>query len=354
MGFYKDFCGLFLFIICHLEFILQFYFIYYLSDIKDDDNKQNIFLTIHKTINYILLFLTVYCHIKTSIIDPGSISNKNNKAILEFYYYFHQPFISRALKIIQVKTPERIKEIILGETGKIKKNEESKKNEEENEEEEEEEKEKDDDMSEKDDYPFENKPSINDSEKKTIEEKTSMRLTKCINCFAVRPINTHHCSVCHKCVIEQDHHCPWVNNCIGLFNKKIFILFLFYGSIEVIYSVLLFFYYQLYKNINQFKNEPFLIVLDIFALIFGLILAIVSLMLLWDQYDTIIHSITQCDFKEGLLLEKSTVRQQINLIFGGNFSFRWFLPFYPGGNINKYNELMKKREAKANGKSKNE
>jgi palmitoyltransferase len=181
-----------------------------------------------------------------------------------------------------------------------------------------------------------------------------MKLTKCTNCFVVRPINTHHCSVCHKCVIEQDHHCPWVNNCIGLFNKKIFILFLFYGTIEVIYSVLLFFYYQLYKNINTFKNEPFLIVLDIFAIIFGLILAIVSLMLLYDQYDTIIHSITQCDFKEGLLLEKSTVDQQINLIFGGKFNFRWFLPFYPGGNINKYNELIKKRETNSNDKAKNE
>jgi hypothetical protein len=127
MGFYKDFCGLFLFIICHLEFILQFFFIYYLSDLKDSDNKQNIFLTIHKAINYILLFLTVYCHIKTSIIDPGSITTENNKAMLEFYYYFHQPFISRALKIIKIKTPETIKEIILGETRKIKKNEESKK-----------------------------------------------------------------------------------------------------------------------------------------------------------------------------------------------------------------------------------
>jgi len=352
MGFYKDFCGLFLYLLCHLEFTLQFFFIYYLSDIKDDNNNQNIFLTIHKSINYTLLFLTVYCHIKTSIIDPGSITNKNNKAIIEFYYHFHKPFINRALRIIEVKTPEKIKQIILGETGKMKKNEE-KKNEEENEEEEEE-KEKDDDTSEKDDYPFEKESSINDSEKKTIEEKSHMKLTKCINCFVLRPINSHHCAVCHKCVMEQDHHCPWVNNCIGIFNKKIFILFLFYGSIEVIYSVFLFFYYQLYKNINKFKDDPFLIVLDIFAIIFGLILAIVSLMLLWDQYDTIIHSITQCDFKEGLLLEKSTVEQQTNLIFGGNFNFRWFLPFYPGGNINNYKELVQKREANSKDKPKNE
>ena len=66
------------------------------------ENESNI-LIIHKTINYILLFFTVYCHIKTSVIDPGSITTENNKAMLEFYYCFHQPFISRALKIIEIK-----------------------------------------------------------------------------------------------------------------------------------------------------------------------------------------------------------------------------------------------------------
>lgn len=31
------------------------------------------------------------------------------------------------------------------------------------------------------------------------------------------------------CVVNMDHHCPWLCNCIGYANKKYFILFLTYA-----------------------------------------------------------------------------------------------------------------------------
>ncbi|XP_025022029.1 palmitoyltransferase ZDHHC15 isoform X2 [Python bivittatus] len=51
----------------------------------------------------------------------------------------------------------------------------------------------------------------------------------CDRCQLIKPDRCHHCSVCAMCVLKMDHHCPWVNNCIGFSNYKFFLLFLAYS-----------------------------------------------------------------------------------------------------------------------------
>jgi ankyrin repeat protein len=48
----------------------------------------------------------------------------------------------------------------------------------------------------------------------------------CSTCLLIRPIRSKHCRYCDKCVRRFDHHCIWINKCIGYENHRLFISYL--------------------------------------------------------------------------------------------------------------------------------
>ena len=47
----------------------------------------------------------------------------------------------------------------------------------------------------------------------------------CPDCQCIRTTRSRHCSVCNRCVERFDHHCPWINNCVGLKTHNNFYVF---------------------------------------------------------------------------------------------------------------------------------
>jgi len=61
----------------------------------------------------------------------------------------------------------------------------------------------------------------------------------CGRCEMYRPPRAHHCRVCRRCVRRMDHHCPWINNCVGEWNQKYFLQFLLYVAVLSVYALCL-------------------------------------------------------------------------------------------------------------------
>jgi len=61
---------------------------------------------------------------------------------------------------------------------------------------------------------------------KPVNEEDVIYLQYCQPCQGYKAPRAHHCKSCKRCTMKMDHHCPWINNCVGHYNHKSFTLFL--------------------------------------------------------------------------------------------------------------------------------
>jgi hypothetical protein len=69
---------------------------------------------------------------------------------------------------------------------------------------------------------------------KTAEAKRSGGKRYCRYERKFKPDRCHHCSQCDQCTLRMDHHCPWLDNCIGFWNYKFFLLTLIYSTLSLL------------------------------------------------------------------------------------------------------------------------
>ncbi|XP_067854221.1 palmitoyltransferase ZDHHC7 [Heptranchias perlo] len=168
----------------------------------------------------------------------------------------------------------------------------------------------------------------------SLQLKPGEVIYKCPKCCSIKPERAHHCSICKRCIRKMDHHCPWVNNCVGENNQKFFVLFTMYIALISVHALILC-GFQFFFCIREQWSEcsgfspPVTVILIIFLCLEGLLFLTFTSVMFGTQLHSICNDETEI---ERLKNEKPTWERKLRWegmknVFGGQPSFLWINPF---------------------------
>lgn len=168
----------------------------------------------------------------------------------------------------------------------------------------------------------------------SLQLKPGQVVYKCPKCCSIKPDRAHHCSVCKRCIRKMDHHCPWVNNCVGENNQKYFVLFTMYIALISMHALIMVGFHFLYcfeedwTKCSSFSPPTTVILLILLCFEALLFLIFTSVM-----FGTQVHSICTDETgieqlkKEERRWAKKTKWMNMKAVFGHPFSIAWLSPF---------------------------
>jgi hypothetical protein len=193
--------------------------------ITDEIHKNNSYLSFYKCFLFILIILSIISHFRAAYTNPGKITHENNFQFLEFYCTTRtiavkrSEFFNKSAGSRLLRPPVDIDD------------------------------DPDDNFSdyENDDNEYTPSTVFTDEKINELNKEYGYSFNLCKKCNVGRMPGAHHCSQCAGCIYQMDHHCPWLDNCVGQFNQKFFILFCFYSNFASIVSTFISLHYVVYK-----------------------------------------------------------------------------------------------------------
>jgi len=163
---------------------------------------------------------------------------------------------------------------------------------------------------------------------------------RCWKCSSLKPVRAHHCSICRKCILKMDHHCPWVANCVGFYNYKFFCLFIFYAEIGCIIFLI-----GVWRSVTELfsgGDDAKATASRLFATVFTFTFALTLLFFGGFHISLVLRNTTTLEANEINRFNKGSFYYNWVSVFGPRPSL-WFLPVqtverHKGWGWNKYSQ----------------
>jgi hypothetical protein len=168
-------------------------------------------------------------------------------------------------------------------------------------------------------------------------EEWNNNLSKlCHSCKTVRPLRSSHCKSCNRCVLAYDHHCPYIQNCVGYNNRKYFFLFLIsICSLQIITLKII--YISLQENYDHYIYYPGSILVILFLLM--------TIILLYNTFNSIILNLTgneMAKVKKYAYLKDNKGNFKNIFSNGLIYNIKYFFHFVQPNQLETLNFLQKK------------
>lgn len=136
----------------------------------------------------------------------------------------------------------------------------------------------------------------------------------------------------------MDHHCPWINNCVGFYNQKPFLLFTFYATITLGYGAILI--TELYNDqiYGKYQESELSWVTGVFAIsatlewtgfLFVMVVLFDQIVVIFNRFSIFEKIKLDMERLDQGRVEKRGYRNWCRAMGEDSFSMKWFLPILP-------------------------
>lgn len=163
----------------------------------------------------------------------------------------------------------------------------------------------------------------------------------CSVCEATAPPRSWHCNICNTCILKRDHHCIFTSCCIGHYNLRYFLMFVFYIFLATIYATFYNAYfitsyveiYNLYMLLKIFFPLAMVFVdlsmkqLYLFLFLIIVIGGVFTGVLFYLHMTQMLRGMVTYEKDHKITLYDRGTKQNIKEVFGDRWYLVWISPF---------------------------